>query len=435
MATQRRVVVTGIGMVSPLGVGVRRAWGNLIAGTCGVKRIEALEGLPCEIAAAVPRAPEDGGFDAANHRLLERGDDKSMAPFVQFALAAAGEALDHAQWAPSSDAERDRTGVAIGSGIGGLSDIVEASDVLRERGHRRVSPYFIPRMLVNMAAGQVSIRAGLRGPLTAPATACATGAHALSDARGLILTGAADVMIAGGAEACIEPLAIAGFARLRALSTQSNATPEAASRPFDAAREGFVMGEGACVLVLEEAAHAAARGAPILAELAGAGLSADAHHMTAPHENGDGALRAMHAALASAGGDAHEWLCDLDYVNAHATSTPVGDAAELAAISRLAAARPAALPPLLVSATKGATGHLLGAAGALEAGFTVLALHEQRAPPTINLDTPDPADVNGIAHVTTADAWADRPLRAALCNSFGFGGVNASLLFRRWDGV
>ena len=252
---RRVVVVTGVGIVSPLGVGTRHTWAKLIAGSSGVKRIDALSGLPSEIAASVPRSPEDGSFDAANHRLLERGDDKSMAPFVQFALAAAGEALDHARWSPESDEEREATGVAIGSGIGGLADIVEASSALRERGHRRVSPYFIPKMLVNMAAGQVSIRTGLRGPLAAPATACATGAHAIADARGLIMSGAADVMLAGGAEACIEPLAVAGFSRLRALSTARNDAPEMASRPFDAARDGFVLGEGACVLVLEEAAH------------------------------------------------------------------------------------------------------------------------------------------------------------------------------------
>ena len=435
----RRVVVTGVGCVTPLGVGTRLAWSRLLKGACGVRRLAALEKLPAQIGAPVPRAPaEEGGFDMAECRLLGRGDDLSCAPFVQFALAAAAEALDNAAWDPQSDAEREATGVSIGSGIGALADIVDASDALRERGHRRVSPYFIPRMLVNMAAGQVSIRAGLRGPMAAPATACATGAHALADARQLIASGAADVMLAGGAESCIDPLAVAGFSRLRALSTKYNDEPLVASRPFDAGRDGFVLGEGAAVLVLEECEHARARGATILAELTGVGLSSDAHHITAPSEDGDGALRAMRAALRAAGGGrgnpdgAAAALARLDYINAHATSTPVGDAAELHAISRLAAERAAGSPPLLVSSTKGATGHLLGAAGAVEAAFTVLALHEQRAPPTINLEAAEPSGLDGVEHVTTAADHADRPLRTALCNSFGFGGVNASLLFERW---
>ena len=455
---RKRVVVTGVGIVSPLGVGSSRVWSRLTAGACGIRRVDALQGLPAEIAAAVPR-DGDGCFDAASCRLIERGDDKSIAPFAQFALVAAAEALDDAAWAPSSEAERCATGVAIGSGIGALADIVDAADALRERGHRRVSPYFIPRMLVNMAAGQVSIRAGLRGPMAAPATACATGAHALADARQLIASGEADVMLAGGAEACIDPLAVAGFSRLRALSTQFNDTPEMASRPFDGARDGFVLGEGAAVLVLESLDHALKRGAPrILAELSGVGLSADANHITAPLEDGDGALRAMRAALRSAaandggsggGGDVGAVLSTLDHVNAHATSTPVGDGAELRAISKLATERGDGsssssssssgnnnAPPLLVTSTKGATGHLLGAAGAIEAAFTCLSLHHQAVPPTINLEAADPDGLPGVQLVTAkvAEEYAasGRPLRAALCNSFGFGGVNASLLFTRW---
>ena len=360
-----RIVVTGLGIVSPLGVGVRAAWSRLLAGGCGVRRIDALRGLPSEIAAPVPRSSDgshEAPFDASQCRLLERGDEQSMAAFAQFALAATAEALDSAHWAPQTDEERERTGVAIGSGIGSLSDIIDAADALRERGHRRVSPYFIPKMLVNMAAGQVSIRAGLRGPLAAPATACATGAHAISDAAHLITSGSADVVVAGGAESCIVPLAVAGFSKIRALSTGYNDAPLRASRPFDSGRDGFVLGEGAAVLVLESEAHARARGAPVLAELAGVGLSADAHHITAPPDDGSGALRAMRAALGGAArvGDGGCGLQGptyeaLDYVNAHATSTPTGDAAELRAIGALVRGRPDGSPPLLVSATKGAT--------------------------------------------------------------------------------
>lgn len=464
---RHRVVVTGVGLVTPLGASVKSSWSRLLAGSCGVKRIGTLKGLPTEIAAPVPRAVDGDphGFDPSTCRLMERGDDMSIAPFSQFALAAAAEALDDARWDPRTATERERTGVAIGSGIGALSDIVDAACTLKERGARRVSAYFVPRMLVNMAAGQVSIRAGLRGPMAAPATACATGAHALVDAFRLLACGEADVMLAGGAEACIDPLAVAGFAKLRALSTQYQDTPHAASRPFDEGRDGFVLGEGGAVLVLETAQHATGRGAKILAELSGVGQSADAHHITSPPDDGAGALRAMRAAVRNAavdgGGlpgpgsspageagcsgsarDPSEVLSCLDYVNAHATSTPAGDRAELLAISALASARPNGAPPVLVSSTKGATGHLLGAAGAVEAAFTVLALHQQCAPPTINLERADPENVPHIAHVTlekgeeerTDRTRTRRPLRAALCNSFGFGGVNVSLLFESWSG-
>jgi 3-oxoacyl-[acyl-carrier-protein] synthase II len=437
---RQRVVVTGVGLVTPLGVGVQAVWPRLLAGKCGIRRVDALSGLPSQVAGTVPRladaeagSTKDVGcaFDASNCRFIGRGDEVSLAMFSQFALAAAQEALDSAKWDPQSDEERERTGVAIGSGIGALEDIVGAADAMKERGHRRVSPYFVPRMLVNMAAGQVSIRAGLRGPLAAPATACATGANAIVDAANMLSNGAADVVLAGGAESCITPLAVAGFSRMRALSTQFNDTPQAASRPFDARRDGFVLGEGAAVLTLETAEHARARNAPILAELAGFGMSADAHHITKPPGDANGALRAMRMAVQSAtDGDAGG--LSIDYVNAHATSTPAGDDAELRAIAALAAelASPA---PILVSSTKGATGHLLGAAGAVEAAFTVLALHHQQVPPTINLEAPNPppTDVTGVGHVTLDDPASERPLKGALCNSFGFGGVNVSLLFRR----
>lgn len=454
----KRVVVTGVGLVTPLGVKRANVWPRLIAGHCGAKRLDILKDLPSQIAAPVPRqgdsknvnndadAAAAGAFSASDCRFLERGDERSIAPFAQFALMAAADALDDAGWNPQTDMERERTGVAIGSGIGALGDIVEAADTLQGRGHRRVSPYFIPRMLVNMAAGQVSIRAGVRGPMAAPATACATGAHALSDAWHLISSGAADVMLAGGAEACIEPLAVAGFSRLRALSTQFNDDPERASRPFDASRDGFVLGEGAAVLVLESAEHAERRGATVLAELRGTGLSADAHHITSPPDDGEGALRAMRAALrfssavVHGGGDGDGGGVDLgaaidrlDYVNAHATSTPTGDAAELRAVGALVAGRRDGAPPVLISSTKGATGHLLGAAGAVEAAFTVLALHHQQAPPTLNLERADPDDVPGVEHVVVGGGaeGTRRPLQSALCNSFGFGGVNVSLLFER----
>ena len=304
MSSRRRVVVTGIGMVTPLAANARATWKKIIGGSSGVRRLDSLKGLPTELAAPVPRissdtgaAVDDDAFDPSKCRLIERGDDMSIAPFAQFALAAAAEALDDAKWSPQTDDERLRTGVAIGSGIGALSDIVEAAQALADRGPRRVSAYFVPRMLVNMAAGQVSIRAGLRGPMSAPATACATGAHGIADAYRLLLSGEADVMVAGGAEACIEPLAVAGFAKLRALSTRYADEPSKASRPFDAGRDGFVLGEGAAVLVLETEEHARARGARVLCELSGVGQSADAHHITAPPDDGDGALRAMQAAL------------------------------------------------------------------------------------------------------------------------------------------
>ena len=422
----RRVVVTGVGLVTPLGVGVEACWAKLLAGGCGIRRVPQLEGLPAQIAAQVPRGSAPDEFDLERCSLARKGDEGSLSSFIHFALAAADEALTSSGWQPAGQAELQQAGVSLGSGIGSLVDIVDASTALSERGHRRISPHFIPKMLVNMAAGQVSIRTGFQGPMTAPSTACATGVHALYDALHVIQRGAADVMLAGGAEACIEPLAVAGFSRARALATGFNDEPQLASRPFDAARAGFVMGEGAGVLLLEEEGHARRRGARVLAELRAVGLSSDAHHITQPPADGDGALRAMRAALAEGGIGVEQ----LDYINAHATSTPAGDAAEAHAIDTLAADRPAGAPPLLVSSTKGATGHLLGAAGAVEAAFTVLALSRGTPPPTINLDHPDP-DGLGFEHVrlgAPAGATA-RPLRAALSNSFGFGGVNGSALF------
>ena len=420
-----RVVVTGVGLVSPLGAGAAASWKRLLVGGSGVVRLPKLAGLPVDIGGAVPRGAGADEFDADRCALAKPGDEGSLSPFIRFALAAADEALAAANWRPESAAQRQRTGVAVGSGIGGLDDIVQASDTLRERGARRVSPHFVPKMLVNMAAGQVSIRAGLQGPCSAPSTACATGAHAIGDALHILRAGAADVMLAGAAEASIEPLGIVGFSRLRALAGADGfgGEPAAASRPFDRRRAGFVMGEGAAMLVLETLDHARARGAEPLAEVRGVGLSLDAHHPTGPSENGEGALRAMRAALDAGGVGVDE----LDYVNAHATSTPAGDAAEAAAIAALVRGRAASEPPLLVSSTKGATGHLLGAAGAAEAVFTVLALRDGVAPPTLNLDDPDPP-ADGFEHVRAA---AERPLRAALSNSFGFGGMNAAVAFSR----
>ena len=418
----RRVVVTGVGLVTPLGVGVEANWRRLLAGECGVRRLEALAALPSHLAATVPEGDGPEEFSAARCALLGRGEEGSTARFIQYALSAADEALTSAGWAPATDAEREATGVAIGSGIGSLRDIVDAADTLRERGHRRISPHFVPKMLVNMAAGHVSIRAGLRGPTAAPSTACATGAHALADGLRMIRSGEADVILAGGAESAVEPLAVAGFCRLRALSTGFNDEPALASRPFDARRDGFVIGEGAAVLTLESLDHATARGATPLAEIASVGLSSDAHHVTAPADGGEGALRAMRLALAAGGISADE----LGYVNAHATSTPLGDAAEARAIDALCATRSQRAPPLYVSSTKGATGHLLGAAGAVEAAYTVLSIARAALPPTINLDEPEPAPMS-FEHVRTGDTPAAP--RAALCNSFGFGGMNASVLF------
>jgi 3-oxoacyl-[acyl-carrier-protein] synthase II len=418
-----RIVVTGLGVVSPLGCGTEAAWAGLIAGQSGLRRLppEVAPDVPVQVAGLVPPAHEAGGFDpdrAAPHK-----DQKKMDRFIQFALAAADEAVAQAGWAVEDEAARARTATVIGSGIGGFPAIADAVRTTDERGARRLSPFTVPSFLCNLAAGWVSIRYGYKGPIGAPATACAAGVQAIGDAARLIRSGEADVAVCGGAEAAIDRVSLGAFAAARALSTAYNDAPHRASRPFDVDRDGFVMGEGAGVLVIERLDHALARGARPIAELVGYGASADAYHLTAGPEDGAGAQQAMRAALAQAGVRPEA----VDHLNAHATSTPVGDRGELAAIRAVfgGGQGPA------VSSTKSATGHLLGAAGGLEAVFSVLALRDGIVPPTLNLETPDPlAEDLDLVALQARRA----PLTYALSNGFGFGGVNASVLFRRWDG-
>ncbi len=416
----RRVVVTGLGMVSPLACGVEATWTRLIAGEAAAARVENFDvsDLPCKIAAQAPRGDAPHAFrpeEWMEARELRRNDD-----FIVFAMAAATQALADADWAPKTYEDQIATGVMIGSGIGGLQGISETALTLHEKGPRRVSPFFIPGSLINLAGGQVSIRHGLKGPNHAVVTACSTGAHAIGDASRLIALGDADVMVAGGAEASINRLALAGFSACKALSTGFNDRPKHASRPYDRDRDGFVMGEGAGCVVLEEYEHAKARGAQIYAEIIGYGMSGDAYHVTSPSPDGDGAYRAMAAALKRAGLAA----VDIDYVNAHGTSTPMGDEIELRAVERLLGNAAATVS---MSSTKSAIGHLLGAAGAVEAIFSVLAIRDGLAPPTLNLDNPSvETAIDLVPHVAKR-----REIDIALSNSFGFGGTNASLIFRR----
>ncbi len=416
-------MVTGLGLVTPLGCGVERAWERLIAGESGIDTIQSFDvtGLASKIAGEVPRGDsKDGGFDV--DALMPRKEQRRMDTFIQFGVGAAEEALRHADWAPEDEDSRNRTGVLIGSGIGGLPEIERAAIIVHEGGARRLSPFFIPASLINLVSGQVSIRHHFSGPNHAVVTACASGTHAIGDAARLITLGDADVMVAGGAEAAICQLGMAGFSQARALSTRFNDTPQKASRPWDRDRDGFVMGEGAGVVVLEELEHAKRRGATIHAEVTGYGMSGDAHHITAPRQDGDGAYRCMKAALQSAG-VAPE---DIDYINAHGTSTPLGDEIELAAVKRLFGA---AAYDASVSSTKSAIGHLLGAAGAVEAIFSILALGRGIVPPTLNLDNPsEGCDLDLVPHVAK-----ERKVKVILSNSFGFGGTNASLIFRKFE--
>jgi 3-oxoacyl-[acyl-carrier-protein] synthase II len=419
MTAMRRIVVTGMGIVSPLGCGVERVWGRLINGESGIGPIQAFDvsDLPCKIAGNVPRGDRaNGGFDVDSYILPK--DQRKMDAFIHYAIAAADEAVEDSGWKPEDGESRERTGVLIGSGIGGLQGIYDASVTLHERGPRRVSPFFIPAALINLASGHVSIRHGFTGPNHSVVTACATGAHAIGDAARLIEVGDADVMIAGGAEASICRLGVAGFAAVRALSTGFNDTPQRASRPWDVDRDGFVMGDGSGIVVLEELEHARKRGAKIYAEIVGYGLSGDAYHITAPAEDGSGGFRAMRAALKRAGRSP----ADIDYINAHGTSTPLGDEIELGAMKRLFGE---AAYKVSMSSTKSAIGHLLGAAGAVEAIFSIQALRNGVCPPTLNLDNPSPGcDVDLVPKQAK-----ERPIRAVLSNSFGFGGTNASLVF------
>jgi len=416
----RRVVVTGMGIACPLGVGVEHVWKRMLAGHSGIGVIQSFDvsGLPARIAGQIPvGVKSDGGLDI--NEWIPIKDQKKMDRFIQFAMVAADEAVTDSGWVPQDEDQRCRTGVMIGSGIGGLDTIHEAASLILQGKIKRISPFFIPSALINLASGQVSIRYGFKGPNHSVVTACATGVHALGDAARLIALGDVDVMVAGGAEAAVGEIGMAGFCAARALSTSFNDNPTAASRPWDEARDGFVMGEGAGVLVLEELEHAKARGAKIYGEVIGYGMSGDAYHITAPAEGHDGAFRAMKAALASAGITPEQ----IQYVNAHGTSTPLGDDLELEAVERLwgDAAR-----GLAMSSTKSAVGHLLGAAGAVEGIFSILAIRDQVAPATLNLEKP--SRESAIDRV--AKEPQPRKIDIALSNSFGFGGTNASIIFR-----
>ncbi|MGH6762773.1 MAG: beta-ketoacyl-ACP synthase II [Phyllobacterium sp.] len=419
----RRVVITGLGLVSPLAANVETSWSRLLAGQSGARRVTEFEvdDLPCQIACRVPVGDgTDGTFNA--DEWMEPKEQRKVDPFIIYAVAAADQALADADWHPQADEDQVRTGVLIGSGIGGLEGIVEAGYTLRDKGPRRVSPFFIPGRLINLASGHVSIKHKLRGPNHSVVTACSTGAHAIGDAARLIAFGDADVMVAGGTESPVCRIALAGFAACKALSTARNDDPTAASRPYDADRDGFVMGEGAGVVILEELDHALARGAKIYAEVIGYGLSGDAYHITAPSETGEGAERCMAAALKRAGITPDQ----IDYINAHGTST-MADTIELGAVERLVGD---ASSKISMSSTKSSIGHLLGAAGAAEAIFCTLAIRDNVAPATLNLDNPQvETRIDLVPHKPR-----ERKIDVALSNSFGFGGTNASLVLRRYQG-
>ncbi|HMF68288.1 MAG TPA: beta-ketoacyl-ACP synthase II [Phyllobacterium sp.] len=418
----RRVVITGLGLVSPLASGVELTWSRLLAGQSGARRVTEfeVEDLPCKIACRIPVGDgSDGTFNPDDW--MEPKEQRKVDPFIIYAVAAADQALADAKWAPESDEDQIRTGVLIGSGIGGLEGIVEAGYTLRDKGPRRISPFFIPGRLINLASGHVSIKHKLRGPNHAVVTACSTGAHAIGDASRLIAFGDADVMVAGGTESPVSRISLAGFAACKALSTARNDDPTTASRPYDEDRDGFVMGEGAGVVVLEELEHALARGAKIYAEIIGYGLSGDAYHITAPSESGEGAQRSMEMALKRAGITPD----DVDYINSHGTST-MADTIELGAVERVVGD---AASKISMSSTKSSIGHLLGAAGSTEAIFCVLAIRDNIAPATINLDKPSKeTKIDLVPHKPR-----ERKIDIALSNSFGFGGTNASLVMRRYQ--
>ncbi len=416
----KRVVVTGLGLVTPLACGVQESWQNLLAGRSGLGAITKFDvsDMPARVAGEVPVGDEANAFHVDDY--IEPRQQRRMDLFIHFALAAADQAVRDAEWLPTEEEALERTGVLIGSGIGGLPAIEAAAIQLHEKGPRRVSPFFIPSSLINLASGQVSIRFGFKGPNHAVVTACSTGAHAIGDASRMIRLGDADVMVAGGAEAAISRLGIAGFAAARALSTGFNDEPQRASRPWDQGRDGFVMGEGAGVVVLEDIDHARARGARIYAEVVGYGMSGDAYHITAPAPDGDGGFRSMRAALKSA----EMTPDDIDYINAHGTSTPLGDEIELGAVKRLFGD---AAYDLSMSSTKSSIGHLLGAAGAVEAIFSILAMNDSVVPPTLNLENPsEGCDIDLVPLEAK-----QRKVSAVLSNSFGFGGTNASVVFKQ----
>ena len=420
----RRVVVTGMGIVSPLGCGLEETWRRLVAGESGASKVDRFDvsDIACQIACMVPYG--DGSNGTYNpDQWMEPKEQRKVDKFIVYGMCAATQALQHAGWKPATHEDQCATGVLIGSGIGGVEGIAETAIVLKERGPRRVSPFFIPGRIINLASGYVSIEHGLKGPNSSVVTACSTGSHAIGDAGRMIALGDADVMVAGGTESPVNRISLAGFAAVRALSTGFNDRPTQASRPYDRDRDGFVMGEGAGVVVLEEHEHAKARGAKIYAELIGYGLSGDAHHITAPTPDGDGAFRCMQAAVKRAGIQPS----DIDYINAHGTSTPLGDEIELGAVQRLVGN---AASKISMSSTKSSIGHLLGAAGAVEAIFSIMAMRDNVAPPTLNLDNPSvetPIDL--VPHKAR-----QRDIDMVLSNSFGFGGTNASLIFRRYDG-
>ncbi|KAK6580324.1 hypothetical protein PZA11_007346 [Diplocarpon coronariae] len=428
----RRVVVTGLGAVTPLGVGIRRTWTRLLVGDCGIVSVANREPaaqwleLPSRVAGLVPEGNQnDGKWQASDW--LERGEERRMARFTQFAVAATEMALDDSGWRPQKQDEREVTGVCLGSGIGNLEVLYTSSVAYHKEGYKKIPPLFVPQLLINLAAGHISMKYGLQGPNHAVTTACTTGAHAIGDASRFIAFGDADVMIAGGSESCIHPLALAGFARSRSLATSFNDDPSKSSRPFDRDRCGFVIAEGAGVVVLEELEHAKRRGAEIYAEVRGYGCSGDAYHVTAPREDGAGALLAMRRALKNAGISPK----DVDYINAHATSTPLGDAAENSAIKRLFLGEEGyeKETDIAVSSTKGAIGHLLGASGAIEAIFSILAVKENIMPPTLNIYNKDPEfNCNYISNTSQ-----HKIVDVSLSNSFGFGGTNASLAFSKYE--
>ena len=414
----RRVVVTGMGMVTPLGSGVDHNWSQIIAGKSGISCIEGFDvsDISCQIAGQVPGPSAVGGLNLDDW--IDPREQRKQDRFIQLGLVAACQAIEDSDWKPRDRESQNRTGVMIGSGIGGLESIVKTDQLMSEKGPRRISPFFIPSALINLISGHVSIRYGFRGPNHAVVTACSTGAHAIGDAARMVALDDADVMVAGGAEAAVCRIGMAGFAAARALSTSYNDTPEAASRPWDKGRDGFVMGEGAGIVVLEELEHARARGAKIYGEIRGYGMSGDAHHITAPAEDGDGGFRAMQAALKRAG------LApgDIDYVNAHGTSTPLGDLIEAKAVARLLGD---AAANVSISSTKSATGHLLGAAGAIEAIYTIKTVQTGDLPPTLNLNDPE----DQVADFDLVPVKSrHRKVRNAMSNSFGFGGTNASLI-------
>lgn len=417
----RRIVVTGLGLVSPLGGDLDHSWGNLIRGKSGIGKITRFDasGFACDIAGEVPVGIEKGQFNVDDYVSLK--DQKKMGLFIHYGVAAATMALKDAGWAPTDEESLERTGVSLGAGIGGLYEIEKTAIICHEKGPRRISPFFIPTALVNLLPGQVAIQHGFKGPNVSVVTACASGVHSIGDAARMIQYGDADVMVAGSAEASVCPTGIGGFAAMRALSTKFNDTPERASRPWDKDRDGFVMGEGSGVLILEELEHAKKRGAKIYAEYKGFGMSGDAYHMSSPPEDGNGAYRAMKAALRDAKMNAE----DLDYLNAHGTSTPVGDIIEFRAVQKLMGTH---LAKLSMSSTKSSIGHLLGGAGSVESIFCIKALQDGILPPTLNLENPEEECQMDLVPLVAKE----KVTKHVLCNSFGFGGTNASIIFSKY---